>query len=107
VGEKLTLTVPSNSNTPYISYKGVGNTAKVAWYKGTPAVATLTDGVNSSGKLNGTWEVQIIPYRIIDSDTNRFNVGVGTNGLPVIGYCNNVPGAKGLEYITALAELAN
>ncbi len=107
VGEKLTLTVPSNSNTPYISYRGVGNTAKIAWYKGTPDVNTLTDGVTSSGKLNGNWEVQILPYRIIDSDTNRFNVGVGTNGLPVVGYCNNVPGAKGLEYLTALAELSN
>ncbi|AEJ20126.1 Ig-like domain-containing protein [Gracilinema caldarium] len=106
VGDKLTLTVPTNSNTPYISYKGVGNTAKIAWYKGTPDIATLTDGVvDSSGKLNGKWEVQILPYRIIDSDTNRFNVGVGTNGLPVVGYCNNIPGAKGVEYLTALAEL--
>jgi hypothetical protein len=105
VGEKLTLTVPTNSNTPYISYKGVGNTAKIAWYKGTPDVLTLSDGVDSSGKLNGKWEVQILPYRIVDSDTNRFNVGVGTNGLPVIGYCNNNPGAKGLEYLTAMPEL--
>ena len=107
VGDKLTLDVVGS--TPYIGYKGLGNTAKVAWYvdnSGTPDVDTLTDGINSDEKFTGSWNVEIIPNRIVDSDTNRFNVGVGRNNKrPVIGYSNNQSGSKGLEYLTRTADL--
>ena len=109
VGDKLTLDVVGS--TPYIGYKGLGNTAKVAWYvanDGVPAVGTLTDGINSEDKFTGSWNVEIIPNRIVDSDTNRFNVGVGrTNKRPVIGYSNNQSGSKGIEYLTRTADLNN
>ena len=108
VGGKLTLTV--HGNTPYIAYKGLGNVAKVAWYKannGVPAVTNLADGVNSDDKFTGTWESQIIPTRIVDSDSNRFNIGVGTDGKPVIGYSNNQSGSKGIEYLTRMPDLTD
>lgn len=108
VGGKLTLTV--HGNTPYIAYKGLGNVAKVAWYKannGVPAVTNLADGVNSDDKFTGTWESQIIPTRIVDSDSNRFNIGVGTDGKPVIGYSNNQSGNKGIEYLTRMPDLTD
>jgi hypothetical protein len=107
VGSKLTLAVPKGLNTPYLSYKGLGNTAKIAWYNSTPAVATLSDGVNSSDRFTGTWEVQILPTVIVDSDSNRFNVGIGTDGKPVVGYANNKAGLQGIEYLTGLPELVN
>ena len=109
VGDKLTLDVVGS--TPYIGYKGLGNTAKVAWYvanNGVPDVETLTDSIDSDEKFTGSWNVEIIPNRIVDSDTNRFNVGVGrTNKRPVIGYSNNQSGSKGIEYLTRCADLAN
>ena len=107
VGDKLTLDVIDS--TPYIGYKGLGNTAKVAWYvanNGVPSVEMLSDGIDSDEKFTGTWNVEIIPNRIVDSDTNRFNVGVGkVNKQPVIGYSNNQSGAKGIEYLTHQADL--
>ncbi|EPF28479.1 hypothetical protein HMPREF9195_01375 [Treponema medium ATCC 700293] len=108
VGGKLTLTV--HGNTPYIAYKGLGTVAKVAWYKannGVPAVASLASGVNNNDKFTGAWESQIIPTRIVDSDSNRFNIGVGTDGRPVIGYSNNQSGSKGIEYLTRMPDLAD
>ena len=108
VGGKLTLTV--HDNTPYIAYKGLGNFAKVAWYKansGVPAVDTLVAGVNDKEQFTGKWEAQIIPTSIVDSDSNRFNIGVGTDGRPVIGYSNNQSGNKGIEYLTRMPDLMN
>ncbi len=102
VGEKLSLTVPRTSNTPYITYKGLGNTSKIAWLTGA-----LGNGVGAGEKLNGAWEIQVLPNKIVDSDSNRFLVGVGTNGLPVVGYSNSQAGKKGIEYMTGLAELVN
>ena len=107
VGGKLTLTV--SGNTPYISYKGLGNTAKIAWYtaeSGTPDVNTLAAGATDD-KFTGNWEVQVLPVRIVDSDSNRYNVGVGSDGRPVVGYSNGQSGSKGIEYVTKLAELSN
>ena len=109
VGDKLTLDVVDS--TPYIGYKGLGNTVKVAWYKannGVPAVSTLSDGIDSNEKFTGDWNVEIIPNRVVDSDTNRLNVGVGrSNKRPVIGYSNNQSGSKGIEYLTRTADMAN
>ncbi|UTY23142.1 hypothetical protein [Treponema denticola] len=108
VGGKLTLTV--HGNTPYIAYKGLGTVAKVAWYKannGVPAVDSLASGVNDNDKFTGAWESQIIPTRIVDSDSNRFNIGVGTDGRPVIGYSNNQSGSKGIEYLTRMPDLTD
>ena len=109
VGDKLTLDVVDS--TPYIGYKGLGNTVKLAWYKannGVPAVNTLKDGIDSNEKFTGDWNVEIIPNRVVDSDTNRLNVGVGrSNKRPVIGYSNNQSGSKGIEYLTRTADMAN
>ena len=109
VGDKLTLDVVDS--IPYIGYKGLGNTVKVAWYKannGVPAVNTLKDGIDSNEKFTGDWNVEIIPNRVVDSDTNRLNVGVGRNNKrPVIGYSNNQSGSKGIEYLTRTADLTN
>ena len=102
VGSKLSLDVPDGTSVPYVAYKGLGNTAKVAWL----ANPTPVDGVTND-KFTGKWEVQVIPHRIIDSDTNRFCIGVGDNGQPVIGFSNGTPGAKGIEYLTMLNELLN
>ncbi|HRW24657.1 MAG TPA: hypothetical protein P5298_09625, partial [Spirochaetia bacterium] len=107
IGSKLTLTVPTGGSVPYIAYKGLGNTAKIAWYTATPAIATLEDGVDAADRFTGAWEVQILPSTIVDSDTNRFNVGVGIDGRPVVGYANNKPGSQGIEYLTGLGELAD
>ncbi len=102
-GDKLSLAVDGNGK-PFISYKGVGNTAKVAWLSGS--LASLADGVDAQKRLTGTWEVQVIPNKIVDSDSNRFLVGVGsTTYRPVIGYTNNDSGAKGIEYLTLCADL--
>ncbi|MFA6507262.1 MAG: Ig-like domain-containing protein, partial [Treponemataceae bacterium] len=101
VGSKLSLALNA-SDVPYISYRGVGNTAKVAWL-----VGALGNGVDGSDKFNGIWEVQVLPQRIIDSDSNRFNVGVGTDSRPVVGYSNAQSGLKGIEYVTGLADLLN
>ena len=69
---------------------------------------TLTDGIDSNEKFTGDWNIEIIPNRIVDSDTNRFNVGVGrTSKRPVIGYSNNQSGSKGIEYLTRTADLSN
>ena len=94
VGEKLTLRVDGN-DVPYISYKGINRTGKVAWL-----VGALGDGANSSDEFTGAWEIQILPTLIDDSDSNRFSVGLDGNDLPVVGYTNG-----GLEYVRLLAEL--
>jgi hypothetical protein len=48
----------------------------------------------------------VIPNAIVDSDSNRFQIGVGATTLrPVIGYTNNNTGAKGIEYLTRTADL--
>jgi hypothetical protein len=102
-GDKMSLSVDANGK-PYISYKGIGNTAKVAWLAG--AIGTLADGVNANKLLTGVWEVEVIPNAIVDSDSNRFQIGVGATTLrPVIGYTNNNTGAKGIEYLTRTADL--
>jgi hypothetical protein len=104
VGDKMSVSVDAGGK-PYISYKGIGNTAKVAWLAG--AIGTLADGVNAGKQLTGVWEVQIIPNTIVDSDSNRFQIGVGSTTLrPVVGYTNNNTGAKGIEYLTKAADLA-
>jgi hypothetical protein len=94
VGNKASVEV-SAANTPFITYKGMGNTAKAAWL-----VGSLGDGVDSNEKFDGTWEVQVVPTRIIDNDTNHFCMGVDSNALPVVGYTND-----GIEYIRRLADL--
>ena len=85
----------SAAGVPYITYKGMGNTAKAAWLVGARG-----DGVDGSGKFNGAWEVQVLPTRIVDNDTNRFCMGVDSSTLPVVGYTND-----GIEYIRRLADL--
>ena len=42
----------------------------------------------------------MVPARVVDNDTNRFNIGVDTSSLPVVGYTND-----GIEYIRRLADL--
>lgn len=96
VGEKLTLELDS-SNTPYIAYKGVNRSGKVAWLNGV-----LSDGANSSNQFTGSWEVMIVPTEINNSDSNKFSIGIDTNDLPVLGYTNG-----GLEYIRLLDDLTN
>jgi hypothetical protein len=80
---------------PYITYKGMGNTAKAAWLVGAPGA-----GVDSNEKFTGTWEVQVLPARIVDNDTNRFCMGIDSSTLPVVGYTND-----GIEYVRRLADL--
>ena len=94
VGNKSGITVDA-ANTPYITYKGMGNTAKAAWLVGARG-----NGVDANDKFNGAWEVQVLPARIVDNDTNRFNIGVDTSSLPVVGYTND-----GIEYVRRLADL--
>jgi len=94
VGNKASLAV-SAAGVPSITYKGMGTTAKAAWLVGARG-----DGANASGKFNGAWEVQVLPAKIVDNDTNRFCMGVDTNALPVVGYTND-----GIEYIRRLADL--
>jgi hypothetical protein len=94
VGNKASISV-STTGVPYITYKGMGNTAKAAWLVGMRG-----DGVDGSSKFNGTWEVQVLPTRIVDNDTNRFCIGVDATTLPVVGYTND-----GIEYIRRLADL--
>jgi hypothetical protein len=75
----------------------MGNTAKVAWLVGARG-----DGADGNGKFNATWEVQVLPARIVDNDTNRFCMGVDTSTppLPVVGYTND-----GIEFVRRLADL--
>jgi len=94
VGNKAGIAV-STTGVPYITYKGMGNTAKAAWLLGARG-----DGVDAFGKFDGTWEVQVVPTRIVDNDTNRFCMGVDSNTLPVVGYTND-----GIEYIRRIADL--
>ena len=94
VGNKAGIGV-SAAGVPYITYKGMGNTAKAAWLVGARG-----DGADGSGKFNGTWEVQVLPTRIVDNDTNRFCMGVDASTLPVVGYTND-----GIEFIRRLADL--
>jgi hypothetical protein len=94
VGNKAGIAV-SAAGVPYITYKGMGNTAKAAWL-----VGALDDGADGNGKFNGTWEVQVLPTRIVDNDSNRFCMGVDTSTLPVVGYTND-----GIEYVRRIADL--
>jgi hypothetical protein len=94
VGNKTSIGV-SAAGVPYLTYKGMGNTAKAAWLVGSRG-----DGADGSGKFNGTWEVQVLPTRIVDNDTNRFCMGVDSSTLPVVGYTND-----GIEFIRRLADL--
>ncbi|MFW5688666.1 MAG: Ig-like domain-containing protein, partial [Spirochaetota bacterium] len=50
VGDKLSLTVDT-AGTPYLAYKGIGNTARVAW----PLAGTVEDGVDASSRYTGQW----------------------------------------------------
>ena len=94
VGSKLTIDLDS-SGTPYLAYKGLGNTAKVAWLK-----TSAGDGVDGD-EFTGVWEVQTVPNQIQDRDSNRFCAGVDESDNPVIGYTDD-----GLEYVRMLPELA-
>ncbi len=94
VGNKSSICV-SSAGVPYITYKGMGNTAKVAWLLGVRA-----DGVDANDKFTGTWEVQVLPARIVDNDANRFCMGLDTATRPVVGYTND-----GIEYIKRLDEV--
>ncbi|OHD78952.1 MAG: hypothetical protein A2355_08930 [Spirochaetes bacterium RIFOXYB1_FULL_32_8] len=96
VGDKITVTV-NTSDVPYIAYKGINRSGKIAWLNGSRG-----HGTDSSGKFTGTWECQTLPTIINDSDSNRFNIGIGTDGMPVSGYTNG-----GIEYIRLLPELSN
>ncbi|MBT3274651.1 MAG: hypothetical protein HN368_15950, partial [Spirochaetales bacterium] len=96
VGEKLHIEV-SGAGVPYIAYKGINRTGRVAWLAGS-----LGDGTNASDEFTGTWEIQTLPTEIDSSDSNRFSIGIDTNDLPVAGYTNG-----GLEYIRLLPELAD
>ena len=96
VGENLTLQLDS-SNTPYIAYKGVSRSGKVAWLTGVPG-----DGADSNEQFTGDWEIMIVPTSITNTDSNKFCVGLDTNDLPVVGYTNG-----GIEYIRLLSELAD
>ncbi len=96
VGERLTIKLDGNDK-PFIAYKGVNRSGKVAWLTGA-----LADGADSSDQFTGTWEVMILPVTITNSDSNRFCIGVDTNGLPVVGYTNG-----GIEYIRLLRDLNN
>lgn len=101
VGNKASLTL-GPTGTPYIAYQGVGNTAKVAWLAGA-----LGEGTNEDEKFTGVWESVVVPNKIVDSESNRFGMGVGTDGRPVIGYSNADSTARGLEYMTKLADLGS
>lgn len=94
VGNKAGIGV-SSAGAPFITYKGMGNTAKAAWLVGSRG-----DGADAAGKFNGTWEVQVLPAKIVDNDTNRFCIGVDSSTLPVVGYTND-----GIEYLRRLADL--
>ena len=94
VGEKLTLELNS-ADIPYIAYKGVNRSGKVAWLDGA-----LADGADSSDQFTGAWEIMIVPTQITSSDSNKFCVGVDTDDLPVVGYTND-----GIEYIRLLENL--
>jgi len=94
VGEKLTLEIDSNDK-PYIAYKGVNRSGKVAWLTGS-----LAAGSDSSNQFTGAWEIFIVPTQITNTDSNKFCIGVDTNNLPVMGYTNG-----GIEYIRLLADL--
>ena len=95
VGEKLSVDI-SSAGSPFIAYKGLGNTARVAWLTGSAANGASAD------EFTGSWEIQTIPELITDTDSNRFSAGVDTAGLPVIGYTDD-----GLEYVRLLDELTN
>ncbi|HAK47408.1 MAG TPA: hypothetical protein DCO79_15995, partial [Spirochaeta sp.] len=95
VGSKLTLDVGS-TGVPYITYKGLGSSARVAWLTGAAADGAVDD------EFTGAWEVQTVPNLINDSDSNRFNIGADTDNLPVVGYTDD-----GLEYVKLLLELSN
>ncbi len=98
VGDKLSLALDAG-NTPYIAYKGIGNSARTAWLTaGSPL-----DGVDSAGRFNGNWEVQTLPVQMEDSDSNRFGVGVrSSDSMPVTGYTED-----GLKYQRLLDNLVN
>jgi hypothetical protein len=96
VGNKVGIAVTS-AGVPCITYKGMGNTAKAAWLVGVRG-----NGVDGSGKFTGPWEVQVVPQSIVDTDTNRFTMGLDTASLPVIGYINS---GTGIEYLRRLADL--
>ena len=95
VGSKLSITVDASDNV-IIAYKGLGNSSRAAWLAGSSG-----DGA-SGDRFTGSWEIQTIPDLISDSDSNRFNIGADTAGLPVVGYTED-----GLEYARLLGELAD
>lgn len=97
VGSKLTVTVDSEG-TPYLSYKGIGNSARTAW----PASTGIPGDGAENDEFTGNWEIQTLPEGINDSDSNRFCVGTDTEDLPVVGYTDD-----GLEYLRMLAELSD
>lgn len=103
VGDKLSLSVADydadGTIEPFLSYKGIGATARAAWLTS----ASPDDGVDGSDRFDGDWEVQTLPVQVVDSDSNRFNIGVRqTDDRPVVGYTDS-----GLQYQRLLPELSN
>jgi hypothetical protein len=44
----------------------------------------------------------VLPQSIVDTDTNRFCIGLDTVLLPVVGYINS---GTGVEHLRRLADL--
>ncbi len=98
VGDKLSMTV-NESGVPYLTYKGIGNSARAAWL----TVSDPADGVDDTDRFNGNWEVQTLPVQMEDSDSNRFSVGIrSSDDMPVVGYTDD-----GLQYQRLYNNLAN
>lgn len=103
VGDKLTISVDDydsdGTEEPFLSYKGIGATARAAWL----SAASPSDGVDGSDRYNGDWEIQTLPAQVVDSDSNRFNIGVRSgDDQPVVGYTDG-----GLYYQRLLPPLSN
>ncbi len=94
VGNKASITVNA-AGVPYITYKGMGNTAKAAWLRRRTGRRGRRER-EVQRRLGGPG----VPARIVDNDTNRFCMGVDASSLPVVGYTND-----GIEYIRRLADL--
>jgi hypothetical protein len=98
VGDKLSMTV-NGSGVPYLSYKGIGNSARAAWL----TVSDPADGVDEADRFNGNWEIQTLPVQMEDRDSNRFSVGIrSSDDMPVVGYTDD-----GLQYQRLYNNLAD
>lgn len=95
VGSKMTISVNSAGN-PVISYKGIGNSGRVAWLSDP---GTVDHGVVGDS-FTGVWEIQTLPASIKDHDANRFCAGVDSTNQPVVGFSDGV-----IQYMKLLGEL--